>query len=263
MGTEGLEEKLAHMEKRLTLLEQENKKLKKAKDVHDIQNIMSLHEYYHASFKHQEELDAIWAQQADDVSFEEALFQARFVGLDAITRYYVQFMRNTLFASARGLIQALYPQLEAETDGDMPFGMAFMHTLTTPVIEVAGDGETAKGAWISPGYMTMPTAEKLQAYWHWDKYGVDFIKEEGKWKIWHFFVGRDFTAPYEKSWVDTVVDNEEPFDIALSIFKDWWGSADPHAAPKNTFESYSPFKVPRLEPRLPEPYRTFSETFSY
>ncbi|MCP4119424.1 MAG: hypothetical protein GY737_29300 [Desulfobacteraceae bacterium] len=38
---------------------------------------------------------------------------------------------------------------------------------------------------------------------------------------------------------------------------------EPHAAPLNPFESYSPFKVATLEPRLPEPYRKFSETFSY
>jgi len=131
------------------------------------------------------------------------------------------------------------------------------------VIEVAEDGATAKGVWVSPGFTTMPTMEKLQAYWHWDRYGVDFIKEDGQWKIWHFFVGRVFTCPYEKGWVETVADGQEAYAMPLAIFKDWPGFTEPHAAQRNAFESYSPFEVARLQPRLPEPYRTFSETFSY
>lgn len=258
-----LEKRLSIMEERLACLERENERLGKAQDVHEIQNVMSLHEYYHSACKHQEELDAIWAQEAHDVAFEEALFEARFVGLEAIETYYVDFMRNTLFRSALGLTRTLFPQLEDDPEEELAFGLAYMHTLTTPVIEVAEDRQTAKGVWISPGFTTMPTLEKLQAYWHWDRYGVDFIKEGGKWKIWHFFVGREFTTPYEKSWVDSSLDNEEPYEMSLALFRQWPGFREPHAAQRNTFESYSPFKVATLKPRLPEPYTTFSKTFSY
>ena len=191
------------------------------------------------------------------------VFQARFVGLNMIRAYYVDFMKNTLFKSASDVIKALYPQVEGDSQGDMPPGMSFIHTLTTPVIEVAEDGRTAKGAWISPGFTTMPTMEKLEAYWHWDRYGVDFIREDGHWKIWHFFVGREFTTAYDKNWVDTALDGDEAYALALAIFKDWHGFTRKPEAPVNRFSTYSPFEVPTLEPRLPEPYRTFSETFSY
>jgi hypothetical protein len=263
MGNGALEERIALLEERLTFLEEENARLPKARDVHEIQNVMSLHEYYHSACRHQEELDAIWAQKAADVAFEEALFQARFVGLDAIKTYYVDFMRDTLFRSALGLTRTLFPQLKDDPEEELAFGLSYMHTLTTPVIEVAEDRKTAKGVWISPGFITMPTAEKLQAYWHWDRYGVDFIREDGKWKIWHFFVGREFTTPYEKSWVDSALDKEEPYQMALALFMEWPGFTEPHAATLNPFDSYSPFKVATLKPRLPEPYKTFSETFSY
>lgn len=263
MGHEALEEKVSRLEERLASLEKENQRLGKAQDVHEIQNVMSLHEYYHSACKHQEEMDAIWAQKAEDVAFEEALFQARFVGLEAIHQYYVQFMRNTLFKAALDVTKALFPQLKDDPEDELPFGLSYIHTLTTPVIEVAEDRESAKGVWISPGFITMPTMEKLQAYWHWDRYGVDFIRENGKWKIWHFFVGREFTTPYEKSWVDSALDQEEAYEMSLALFKEWPGFTEPHAAQLNPFESYSPFKGPTLKPRLPEPYRTFSETFSY
>jgi hypothetical protein len=251
------------MGERLDHLEAENRRLSRVCDSQEIQNVMALHEFYHASFAHELELDSIWAQQAEDASFEESLFNSRFVGMDAITGYYVEFMKNTLFKSATPLITELYPQLKDAPGQELPFGMAFMHTLTTHVIEVAEDGATAKGVWISPGYTTMPTFEKLQAYWHWDRYAVDFIKEDGQWKIWHFFVGREFTCRYDKSWVDTGVDGEEAYELALEVFRQWPGYNEYRQEPINTFSSYSPFEVPRLQPRLPEPYATFSETFSY
>ena len=260
---EALEKKIAIMEDRLAFLEKENKRLGKAKDVHEIQNAMSLHEYYHSACKHTEELDAIWAKRAPDVSFEEALFKTRFVGLDAIRRYYIDFMIGVLFKSANTVTRVFFPQLKDHPEQELGFGLAYMHTLTTPVIEVAEDGETAKGVWISPGHMTMPTMEKLQAYWHWDRYGVDFIKEDGEWKIWHFFVGREFTTPYEKSWVDSALDNEEAYAMALQVFEEWPGLAGAKSEPLNPFEEYNPYKVAELKPRLPQPYRTFSETFSY
>nr|MDO8082078.1 nuclear transport factor 2 family protein [Candidatus Freyarchaeota archaeon] len=263
MENEALQKKIALVEERLAFLEKENKRLGRAEDIHEIQNVMSLHEYYHSSFKHKEELDAIWAQKAPDVAFEEALFEARFVGLEAINRYYVDFMRNFLFKSAGTMIREWYPQLKDEPEEELPFGLAYMHTLTTPVIEVAEDRETAKGVWVSPGFITMPGIKGLQAFWHWDRYGVDFIKEDGKWKIWHFFVGREFTTPYEKSFVDTGLDNEETYELALQLFKEWPGLSGMKSKPLNAFDSYSPFKVNKLKPRLPEPYRTFSETFSY
>ncbi len=131
------------------------------------------------------------------------------------------------------------------------------------MIEVAGDRETAKGVWISPGYTTMPTLDRLVAYWHWDRYAVDFVREEGEWRIWHFFVGREFTCAYDTSWVDTATDGDEPYAVALAMFRDWSGFAAPPEPPRNRFRSYSPYRVATLQPRLPEPYATFSETFSY
>lgn len=263
MTDDGLAGRVAALEARLGNLETENDRLQTAKDVQDIQNVMSLHEYYHAAAMHEEELEAIWSQQTGDVAFEEALFDARFVGLDAIRTYYVDFMRNTLYRSALDLTRGFFPQLADDPEEELAFGLQFMHTLTTPVIRVAGDRETAKGVWISPGYTTMPTLEKLVAYWHWDRYAVDFIREEGEWRIWHFFVGREFTSAYDKSWVETAIDGDEAYAAALAIFKDWPGFSEPPEPARNSFTSYSPYEVARLKPRLPEAYATFSETFSY
>jgi hypothetical protein len=70
------------------------------------------------------------------------------------------------------------------------------------MIQVAGDGQTAKGVWYSPGHETPIRDGKLQAFWVWGKYSGDFIKEDGKWKIWHWHFYDTFNTPYHMSWVE-------------------------------------------------------------
>lgn len=263
MNDQTMEQRLGELEGRLGELAEENRRLQTATDVHEIQNVMSRHEYFHGALMHEEELDAIWSKTTDDVAFEEAMFGSRVVGMADIRAYYVDFMRNTMFRAALDLTRSFAPHLADDPEDELPFGMSFMHTLTTPVIEVAADRETAKGVWISPGYTTLPSLEKLVAYWHWDRYGVDFIREDGQWKIWHFFVGREFTCAYDKSWVDTALDGEDPYEIAVAALADWDGFSTPPAPARNTFNPYSPYDVPTMKPRLPEPYTTFADTFSY
>jgi hypothetical protein len=48
--------------------------------------------------------------------------------------------------------------------------------LLAPVIEIAGDGQTARGVWESPAVVGGSA---------WQRYGVDFIRTNAGWKIWH------------------------------------------------------------------------------
>ena len=68
-------------------------------------------------------------------------------------------------------IKNLYEKLH-----EMPLvGTMFEHYFTTPMIQIAADGKTAKGVWFSPGHKTNYREGELQAYWCWGKYGADFI----------------------------------------------------------------------------------------
>ncbi len=51
------------------------------------------------------------------------------------------------------------------------------------------------------GFVTGIMGGKLQALWMWERFATDFIKENGKWKIWYFNGMIQFASPYEKSWV--------------------------------------------------------------
>jgi hypothetical protein len=106
---------------------------------------------------------------------------------------------------------------------------------------------------------------------------VDFIKEDGKWKIWHANLLVQFMTPFEKSWVESsmaqvkataggapggaVVDRGGAVGVG--------GMPAAAAAAKTELRNQS-YAVNRLSgllseniPKQPEPYYTFSETFSY
>lgn len=76
-------------------------------------------------------------------------------------------------------------------------GQLHLHSMLSPVIEVAADGKTAQGVWDSFG-PNLSNGNDV-GNWLWVKYGVDFIKEDGAWKIWHLQVFGIFNTPYDKS----------------------------------------------------------------
>jgi hypothetical protein len=88
-------------------------------------------------------------------------------------------------------------------DPSRAVGTIFEHDLATPVIQVAGDGNTAKGTWCSPGYEThLHPDGTREPVWCWGKYAIDFVKEDGEWRFWHFKWFRTFMIPFDTSWVD-------------------------------------------------------------
>lgn len=135
-------------------------------------------------------------------------------------------------------------------DGDR-LGVMNLHTLTSPLIEVAEDGKTAKGVWVSPGIKSHETDFNHQAYWSWSRYGVDFIKEDNKWKIWHLLMCGMFRTPFEKSWVEA-----EPVTMSF-----------PQELKADRPSTYHWMWRPRLAlqnvPEIPEPYEKWRESKAY
>jgi hypothetical protein len=257
MTDPGAEERLSRLEARLAFLEAENHSLLRVKDAQEIQNVFSMHEYYHAVGRHGDEIDAIWATKTPGLAMEEAVLGGRYVGLEAVRAYYVDWFDEHFFGVMRQAMHEMYPDVDPGPETGPPFGVRILHTLTTPVIEVAEDRQTAKAIWISPGYIAAPVGNKLQALWHWDRYAIDFAREADGWKIWHLWVGKDFSTPYEHSWVDDYFAGP---NIDLRKIP---GFPEPNAPSVISYEGYNPFTHAQFVPQPPAPYRTFSETFSY
>ena len=81
-------------------------------------------------------------------------------------------------------------------------GNCAVHELTTPVIEVSKDGQTARGMWYTWGANTFLHPEQgVIAVWQVIKYNHKFVKEDGKWKFWDYRAHLVFRSPFDKGWV--------------------------------------------------------------
>ena len=171
-------------------------------------------------------------------------------------------------------------------DRPAPRGKLLHHYITTPMIEVAGDGQTAKGLWIVNGLesgLTDPEHARAMPDWMFEKtmvggkkvwmhnvylkYGIDFIKQDGEWKIWHFHCFEVARAPYGMGWIPFAgVAQDDAFNFDLMYIGEngrpiFMPKADGPAKVMNN--SYRTDSSQSLDARPPEPYRTFSETFAY
>jgi hypothetical protein len=154
-----------------------------------------------------------------------------------------------------------------------------MNFLTTPVIEIAGDGKTAKGLWYSPGVNMVGSVMEegktsMRGEWRMTKYGVDFVKEDTGWKIWHISICLD-NAPLGWSYKNeqAVYEPPEKTDSIAHDGSAHSGKAEGHPSSATSgislkpnpdpYKTWSPARAQKIKPRLPEPYYTFNETFSY
>lgn len=126
-------------------------------------------------------------------------------------------------------------------------GRMMISDFCTPIVEVAGDGKTAKGLWISPGLEAHRTADGSQGWWTWCKFAADFLLTEDGWKIWHLGKYLYFSTEYGKSWAKSPKHIFAPAQI----------SAD---EPAGEMYYYTPDAVyPDEEPAIPVPYDTWTE----
>jgi hypothetical protein len=231
MAQNSLEERIAH-------LEAENKHLMAENDrwvaEHEIRNLMGKYEFLIAAQKGKGVID-LFAQR-DDSTFDVGDWGV-YKGYEGIKKYNLKMDE---MARLENLSNA---------------GFAAEVGLSTSVIEVAGDGKTAKAVWMAPGYETTrdPETGKLRAGWIWVRYANDFIKENGKWKIWHLKVFLSYYADYDKSWVEAGTGehySRRPDTKRIPLPEG--GVPSPHR-----HLPYDPNAEPVLLPAFPEPYETY------
>lgn len=200
----------------------------------EIQNLMGRYETLLVPQTMDRVAPEVFAMWRDDVSMEVS-DRGVFVGPDSV---------NRLFAEYMGLSNE--PQVDGKADLR---GALYLHHINTPMIEIAGDGQTAHAVWYSSGLETPFNKEtgKRQAKWCWGKYSVEFIRGEGGWRIWHMHWFRGFMNDYYKSWVDDYQNDakaervQDPKDNIL---------------PTTYHRPYTPEKDVLPVPRNPEPYDT-------
>jgi hypothetical protein len=130
-------------------------------------------------------------------------------------------------------------------------GICALHELTTPVIEVAGDGKSAKGMWFTWSANTNNHPERgLIPIWQAIKYHHTFVKENGQWKFFNFRAHLFFRTSYEKGWV------QEPVIGGSTVRGVDEKKAIPSDLPSTVHNPYDPTKINDGLPLPPEPYET-------
>jgi hypothetical protein len=229
----------------------------RATDRGAVENVFSRYMHYHNAYQDQRIIDELWVKPGT------AGIRARYNNVGAYTTW------ESVTAYHRGRPR--------------PIGKLLLHYTSTPVIEVSADGTTAKGLWIMAGLesgLTDPEVaenvpewvfsggevdgKRVWAHWVWCKYGVDFRKQDGEWRIWHFRCYEIARAPFDKDWVSFARHNQESHDSNLAWFGD---DGVPVYLPEvdepveTVYVPYGTDRAQTLDPEPPRPYDEFEDTF--
>lgn len=220
-----------------------------------IQNLMSKRAYYIANDWRRKELNDLWVRK--DAYRRSASLGKNwgfYVGMDDISYGYVVCHNRTRHEQLDAYCSA-HPEVENHQK-NLGVGTCSFHPFVTPLIEIARDGVTAKGIWESYGQETVIDGSGFpKAFWLCEKVGVDFVKEDGEWRIWHLSEATDLVCEdgtdYSKNPDFFPPDGEHPF-------------AREYGKPTIAITTHNPkFNWLDNYPPEPEKYFTFMETFSY
>lgn len=210
-------------------------RVQRLEDAQEIQKLMSRYAYFLTPHMYCEIADQLFSKKTQCQKVQIAGWGI-WEGPDAAARCYGahEWMAKTLFG--------------------LP-GTMMQHSFTTPYIEVAGDGLTAKGLWISPGHEARPSEGDVTAYWVWVVYSDDFVKEDSVWRVWHHRVTEVLFSPAQGDWIAGNVQSEE-------LNPEWPDEFKPDR-PSPPQWKYSPTSICIQDPPIPEPYETWSDDKSY
>lgn len=230
----------------------DEERIRRVWDVQEIKNVMGRHAYYHAYNMHEQEIDELWVQKPENMA--TASFGQNWgyqIGIALIRENYAD-KNIKIYQKDLDKLCAADPTIENIPE-NRGIGSMLMHQISTPYIEVARDGQSAQALWYSPGQITMAHPGHVDALWMYERYGVDFLKEDGEWKIWHLFVGTDIMQPAGADRAKQPVEAEEGFGVGND------GDPETDITLTYAFEAYTARYNYQLYPAIPEPYETFSD----
>mgnify|MGYP002627397649 CR=1 FL=1 len=220
--------------------------------VKEINSVACEHCLYFGRRQQDLELERLWCKKAPEPRFSQN--NGSFTGYAALAEHYAHSEEERKARYDR-LLEKLEPEFVGQSD-EVRYGTMTLslQTLSTPLVELAGDGRTAKGLWTVTAQVTALDDKGPVGLWAYGKLAADFVLEDGAWKIWHMQALTDFVTPAG-----------EAFDPALgaAIYPAGLGIDKTPTEPGDLYAWYSQDRPARLTPRMPEPYETFADTFSY
>ena len=130
----------------------------------------------------------------------------------------------------------------------------------------SGLTEPAEAEHIPPFFFTPREVDgrKVWAHWVWCKYGIDFLEQDGEWRIWTFRCFEVARAPFDEDWISFAAHERAEYEKTLAYFGDDGKPVflPPVDGPTGTpHKPYSVDTAQRLVPEPPQPYGDFEDTF--
>lgn len=235
-----------------------HERIRNADASQQVENVKARHTYYHGRADATGEWANIWSK-SDDCSWAHAFGRMR--GFDqvwwgSVADYDKMAMENAIE------MREIYP----ETTGKDPRPLmeASVHTLVTDVIEVAEDGMSARGSFITPGVIHSTLTPEKEKYCNvlWERYGSDFVCEDGEWKYLHEHVCPDIPGRLDMmNWAA-----DEYARITAPVVKEQMQATlgcPPVTDPGPMHQPYSVLSAPQNTVPWPEPYKTLDNDNTY
>ena len=226
-------------------------------DRRDVKNQMGKFVHYLLLKKEASIVDDLWSAR-EDICY--GVNDGWYVGQKEVRDYFGWFPGYT--AKVAQCLKARFPEkLEGKSDEEI-FGIGLMElkSVSNYVIEVAEDGETAKGYCCIFGFNTTVDTRGPISNWILGTVCMDFVYENDQWKILHMQYLEDINRPAGSDW-GTIEPQTYP---DLTEFEALRGLTPPQPSRKETLHTlYSGSREATKLPPLPQPYTTFAETFSY
>ena len=182
-----------------------------------------------------------------------------YAGREAVKGYFDAVAAAT--GKKSKLLQKLFPEKLGALSDEALYGVGPFKAepLTNFYMQEAEDLQTAKAVWMVEGSITDISVKGPVTCWTWGYYAVDFIREDGHMKLWHVLRTEETHCPNGVDWgnpSDPYPELPEFAELAEIVIP------EPNV-PMTVNELFSAKRGPAKPPRLPEPYTTFAETFSY
>jgi hypothetical protein len=183
-------------------------RIRRLEDIFEIQNLQGRYQHY-LTLGMMEKIVDLFAKKTPGVTVEVS-DGGVYEGIEGVQRLFCGIMR--------GLLEKI--------------GVYEEHDAVSPVIEVAKDGKTAKALWFSPGVMASgPTKDQ----W--------YVKENDKWKFWHFHFYLTFRTAFEEGWV------RQPVKGSIRNHPEFKPDK-----PSTYYKPYAPDEINIMLPPPPDPY---------
>lgn len=248
---------------RIEALEAEVKQAKRGEDYRQIMNVIAGHSFCYNAHEQQYEIDNFWTKTKQDSWYNDN------TGPVGVETYYVNNTKR-LREKQREIINRVY---NMELPEDAKVGYRVMNMLTTPFIEIAGDGLTAQGVWMTLDVLCHVDEDgEPQPSVGTGKMCAEFCKENGEWKLWRFrSCGGGFALDVGLKTMGPMPEPKEK-EGEPGKKRAFFGTFYPTPEEEKLLNkrklkgfgaggfAYSPSTSAAFDPPLPKPYETWEDT---